>query len=78
MSTSIDNFVSVAEAAEIIGVSQDSVYVYVRNGRLKHHRPFGPKGAILIDRRDAERFKRRPVGNPSFQKKRRPAKKLAT
>ena len=59
----MSDLISTTDAARIIGVDESQVRQYLRRGTLK-----GRKVSItwLIERRDAERFKRPPMGNPAW------------
>ncbi len=66
---------TLAEAAEFLGKSVESVRKYVQSGKFKPTATIGR--AYLFSRDECERFKPtiRPVGNPNFlrQKRRRKA-----
>jgi excisionase family DNA binding protein len=64
--SAIPGFVTAEEAAEIIGVHHSQVCRYCIEKQLPA-RKVGNQW--LIKRSDARKFKRRPVGNPEFQKK---------
>ena len=59
--TTLDDYVTTHEAAEIIGVSHSQVTRYCASGDLPSIRP---GHEVLIKRRDAKRFKRPRRGNP--------------
>lgn len=63
--SSIPGFVTVDEAAGIIGVHRSQISRYCTSGKLPA-RKVGNQW--LIKRDDAKRFKRPPVGNPEFQR----------
>lgn len=67
MSTvALGNLVSVSEAAERLGLDEDSVTRYCRLGRLRAQQ----KGRMwLIDEECLETFQPRPRGNPNFSSK---------
>ena len=56
-----ENLISVAEAAERLGVSEVRVRVLCREGRLDARRV---GSVFVIDVASVERFKARPVGRP--------------
>ena len=64
MSTKVDSFCSVAEAAVIIDVSERRVQQFVKQGRIEHIRLNGKSGPILIPKKAAIEFAKleRPPG----------------
>lgn len=67
----IPGYYTIAEAAEVIGISYAQVARYVQKNELKAIDLGHQK---LIEQSVVHQFKRRPVGNPAFQKQ-RPTKK---
>lgn len=53
--TKLSDYVKVAEAAEILGVSQNTVRAWAENGRLPGHRN-PANGYRLFQRSDLEKF----------------------
>lgn len=51
-----DEFYTLAEVAKLLKCSKDSVYRWLRSGRLKGIRPAGDKLGWRIRRRDFEAF----------------------
>ncbi len=47
---------SLKEAAELVGMSHESLYKYSQNGKIKYTQPGGKQGAILILREDLIEF----------------------
>ena len=64
--SAIQDWLTVQEAAELIGVSHAQVTRYVKQERLKAKR-IGQTILIHVD--DAERFERPPRGNPRLLEK---------
>jgi excisionase family DNA binding protein len=60
----IPGYVDVYEAASIIGVSYAQCCRYIQDGLLTVVQVGSQR---LIRRKDAEKFKRPPVGNPAFR-----------
>lgn len=60
----IDAYLTVAEAAKLIGVSHSQATRYIRAGQLAHQR-IGWQ--ILVPVESARRFKRPERGNPNFR-----------
>lgn len=64
----IPGYLTITEAAAIIGVCHSQAARYIREERLKAVDLGGQK---LIKRQDAEKFKRPARGNPNFVKPRK-------
>lgn len=66
-SSPISQYITLNEAAEIIGVSPQQAWRYIHNlGQASL--PAVRFGTVwMVRRKDAERFKRIPVGNPAFR-----------
>jgi excisionase family DNA binding protein len=65
----LGNLVSVSEAAERLGIRQELVLRYIKQGRLRGEQVVGR--AWLIDAESLEEFAAKPrrVGNPKFSVK---------
>jgi len=61
----IPGFVDIYEAAKIIGVSYSQACRYIEDGLLTVYQQGSQR---LVRRRDAEKFKRPPKGNPAFRR----------
>lgn len=61
----MQEYVTVKEAAEIIGVDESQVRRYIYAGRLK---AIDLGKQWLLDREQVRKFRRPPPGNPNFRK----------
>jgi excisionase family DNA binding protein len=68
----IPGYLTVSEAADVIGVSHAQVTRYITEGLLKSSK-IGRQ--YLIHEADAKNFQRPPRGNPLFRKENRGTKK---
>ena len=68
MSSPIKGIFTTDEAADYLGLSDVTICLYCRQGRIKAER-LG--NSWIIEKKDLDDFKRkpRPVGNPNFGKK---------
>ena len=69
----LGKYLTVAEAAERLGVSGTRAYQFIAEGRLKAVR-FGGK-ALLVDARAVATFKRQPTGRRPVKKPPKPKAK---
>ena len=66
MNTTLNNMLTVREAARAIGVSHSQVTRYIAAGQLRARKI---SGVYLVAKSDARSFKRPRKGNPNFWKK---------
>jgi excisionase family DNA binding protein len=59
MAQTASNFMKVPEAAEAFGVSERTIYNWIRDGQLPALQPAGPGHSVRVDRRELLRSERR-------------------
>jgi excisionase family DNA binding protein len=62
MTKTASDFLKVPEAAEAFGVSERTIYNWIRTGQIPAVQPAGPGHSVRIDRRELLHSERRSEG----------------